>query len=279
MSGKDKPKSAPDVPGATKAVRKLGDELAEARQLHRLLVDPLLNTVRAERLRVSVTRSLWFFLACGLGFTTAGVQAFLADGYTTADPQWWAAWLVEPAFAGILITLLRWEAEMLARRLEVTAAVVRKLKRLLLFSTLVMNVIPTVRPPDGHSFNLGNLFVHIVIPLIVFFLAEVMPVVQEMCTRAKDTATVPAAPDVDLDQQTDEPPADIVRPAVAPVVPSVKLPPTVMTQVRTTLDSVRSEGRTPNVADIAKVVALPDNLARQLLADLTPVNGHTVPNI
>ncbi|MDQ3402239.1 MAG: hypothetical protein M3548_02450, partial [Actinomycetota bacterium] len=198
MSDMDTAPTGTDTdPGRTKRVRRLSDELAEARNLHALTTDPLLAVVRLERLRVSVTRSLWFFLACGLGFTTTGVQAFLADGRSWTDPVWWGAWLVEPAFAGILITVLRWEADMLARGLIITARAVTKLKRVLLGATLFMNVYPTFDPPQDHTFSLGTTFVHLVIPVVVFFIAEVMPVIQEMCTQAKnavDTAASPTTP-------------------------------------------------------------------------------------
>ncbi|MCG8919244.1 hypothetical protein L6E12_26060 [Actinokineospora sp. PR83] len=275
MSGKE---GTEEGNGITRAVRKLGDDLAEARQMAPLMADPLLNAIRVERLRVSITRSLWFFLCCGLGYTTAGVQAFLANGRTPADPAWWAAWLVEPAFAGILVTLLRWEAEMLARGLHVTARAATTLKRILLGATLFMNVYPTIRPPEGERFSLGAAFVHLVIPLVVFFLAEVMPVVQQLCTQAKTAPgfTVPAP--VDDHQAQQEPlrtsPATLPEPARPTTAPTStpttrpKLPPVVLAQVRAEVDAARAAGRTPTVADVTRVVDLPVTTAALVLADL-----------
>lgn len=283
--------------GRTKAVRKLGAALAEARELFPLMADPLLNVVRTERLRLSVTRCLWFFLTCGLGYTTVGVHDFLAHGHNPDTPMWWAAWLVEPAFAGILVTLLRWEAEMLARGLKVTAAAVRRLKRLLLFATLVMNVVPTLPFVPGVKFNAGNMFVHLVIPLIVFYLAEVMPVVQQMCTTAKTLATVaempqpaatpapsnpptPAAPEpTTATTRPEQPPAPApapVRASVPAAVPGrVRLPDGLAAKVANAITAARSEGRTPTVADVQAVVRLPDGVAARVLADHT-TNGHAV---
>lgn len=129
-----------DDQGETRAVRRLRARLAESRQLHGLSSDPLMHAVRLERFRVSVTRSMWFFLTLGLAFTTTGVHEFLAGHLTPAAVLWWGAWLVEPALAGVLVTLLRWEAEMLSRGLAVDAAPVTWLKRLLLGTTLVTNV-------------------------------------------------------------------------------------------------------------------------------------------
>nr|WP_042184393.1 hypothetical protein [Kibdelosporangium sp. MJ126-NF4]CEL16269.1 hypothetical protein [Kibdelosporangium sp. MJ126-NF4]CTQ94193.1 hypothetical protein [Kibdelosporangium sp. MJ126-NF4] len=278
MFGKDTTPSSPDNAGRTRAVVKLEAALRESRRLQRLLTDPLLVAVRAERLRVSVTGCLWFFLACGLGFTAAGVQAFLADGYTVADPQWWAAWLVEPCFAGILITVLRWEANILAWGSEVAARVVGRLKGLLMFATLVMNVVPTLWPPGGHPVNPGNVFVHLIIPVIVYLIAEVIPEVQRTCTHVKQTAAAMTSPEIPEDSGPAVTAA--VPGATAPArVPRVKLPPAVLTQIRNALDIARRQDRVPTVEDITRVVSLPDITARQLLADLTrPMNGHTAPD-
>jgi hypothetical protein len=124
-------KSAPDndTPGPSRRVKALAHQLDEARDVHRLATDPMLGAVTADRFRVSVTRTMWFFLAVGLGFTTTGVHDFLAGHLPTSDPMWWGAWLAEPALAGILITLLRWEAAMLSHGIDVADKPVRYLKR------------------------------------------------------------------------------------------------------------------------------------------------------
>jgi hypothetical protein len=196
-----KPKHPNDnQPGETRAVRKLRARLDESRQLHALTGDPQLNAVRADRFRVSITRSLWFFLAAGLGFTTTGVHEFLAGHLTPADSMWWGAWLVEPALAGILITLLRWEAQMLSQGIPIASEPVSWFKRVLLGATLITNVWCALAPADGRV-NSGMVFLHVVIPLVVFLIAEVMPVIQQRCTTARDqalrstpTASMPAEP-------------------------------------------------------------------------------------
>ncbi|WP_233576272.1 hypothetical protein [Saccharopolyspora rhizosphaerae] len=108
---------------------------------------------------------LWFFLALGLVFTTTGVQQFLAGRSTTADPLWWAAWTVEPMFAGLLI-VLNFEAVILAHGVSPDHQWSR-LKRVLLTSTLLMNVIPQVLPllrGRWAEFNAGSAVVHAIIP-------------------------------------------------------------------------------------------------------------------
>ncbi|MFV2017582.1 hypothetical protein [Micromonospora sp. LOL_023] len=179
----DKPARVP------RPVRKLSKRLDVARQLHDLEQDAALDIVDIERLRVSVTRSLWVFLAVGSVFTTTGVQDFLAGHLTPADPVWWGCWGVEPCLVGILITILRWEAAMIARGIDIDSRAVDWLKRFLLGSTLVMNVVPALFPREG-GISAGMLAAHIMVPVLVFFLAEVMPIVQARCTQARRAVTL-----------------------------------------------------------------------------------------
>ncbi|MGW5054732.1 hypothetical protein [Actinokineospora sp. NPDC004072] len=288
--------STPDTPpredGRTRRVRRLVDELAEARELHALTADPHLTAVRAERFRLSITRGLWFFLACGLGFTTTGVHAFLAGDREPDDPLWWGAWLVEPALAGILITVLRWEAEVLARGLEITARSVGALKWVLLGATLFMNVYPTLAPPPGGSVSVGSVFVHLVIPVIVFLIAQVVPVVQQTCARLRDTpppaptpaVTEPAAQAHDTAPPATTAPTEPPTPAAptpppvlapAPAPGRVRLPDDLAAKVAASITYARAQGRTPSVADVQSVVRLSDALAARVLADHI-TNGHPV---
>ncbi|WP_420118559.1 hypothetical protein [Micromonospora sp.] len=207
-------------------VRKLSKRLDVARQLHDLEQDAAaLDIVDIERLRVSVTRSLWVFLAVGSVFTTTGVQDFLAGNLTPADPVWWGCWGVEPCLVGILITILRWEAAMIARSIDIDSRAVDWLKRFLLGSTLVMNVVPALWPREG-SISAGMLAAHIMVPVLVFFLAEVMPIVQARCTQAR-RAVVLTNPETNYPEPAELTPAATAVPApsrqVAPVAP-VEIP-------------------------------------------------------
>ncbi|XTZ18268.1 hypothetical protein ACQSSU_13300 [Micromonospora echinospora] len=195
-------------------VRKLSRRLDVARQLHDLEQDAALDIVDIERLRVSVTRSLWIFLAVGSVFTTTGVQDFLAGHLTPADPVWWGCWGVEPCLVGVLITVLRWEAAMIAREIEIGSKAVDWLKRFLLTCTLIMNVVPAIRPREG-GISAGMLAAHIMVPVLVFFLAEVMPIVQARCTQARRAVTL-------TKPQTSEPASP--APTVEPPAPSVEAP-------------------------------------------------------
>ncbi|WP_320069334.1 hypothetical protein [Micromonospora sp. RTGN7] len=190
-------------------VRKLSKRLDVARQLHDLEQDTALDIVDIERLRASVTRCLWLFLAVGSVFTTTGVQDFLAGDRSPADPVWWGCWGVEPCLVGILITILRWEAAMIARDIDIDSRAVDWLKRFLLGSTLVMNVIPALFPREG-GISPGMLAAHFMVPILVFFLAEVMPIVQARCTQARRAITLPEKAPTPV-----PPPAPPVAPASA----------------------------------------------------------------
>lgn len=265
--------TATDDPRETRAVRRLRAQLDEAQDIHQLTTNPLLGAVRADRFRVSVTRSMWFFMTCGLGFTATGVQAFLAGNIGPTDPMWWGAWLVEPAFAGILITLLRWEAEMLAHGLAVDDSPVKWLKRVLLGATLITNVWSSVRPPDGRV-NSGMVFLHVVIPLVVFLLAEVMPVIQHRCNTAKDNAVrVTALP---ASASSSSSPAPVVPAAVPAARSAVKLPSHMQGALDAKANEVQQQGRTLTAQDIQDALNVPEQYAERLAAQLGASNGHTV---
>ncbi|MCC8244240.1 hypothetical protein [Saccharothrix luteola] len=236
-------------------MQRLRARLAESHQLHDLTSDPLLHAVRLERFRVSVTRSMWFFLALGLGFTTTGVHEFLAGHLTPLAALWWGAWLVEPALAGILVTLLRWEAEMLTHGLAVDAAPVVWLKRLLFGATLVTNVWSSLRPPSGRV-EYGVVFLHVVVPLVVFLIAEVMPVIQHRCNAARDRVMATAAP------------VPTTTTAFNTPRTALKLPSHLQAVLGAKAAEVREQGRAITPADVQAAVNVPAAFAVQLADQL-----------
>lgn len=276
-------------------VRRLTKRLDVARQLHDLEQDSALDIVEIERLRVSVTRCLWLFLAVGSAFTTTGVQDFLAGHLTPADPVWWGCWGVEPCLVGILITILRWEAAMIARDIAIDSRVVDWLKRFLLTSTLIMNVVPALWPREG-EISAGMLAAHIMVPILVFLLAEVMPIVQARCMQARRAITLPtpkrpkpvpppapvAAP-ISMPAPVMEPPVP-PTPVSAPVSSLAKvsspvsldglgIPAGVQTQIRRLITDL---DRPVTAADIQQATRLPLPLAARVADRLTPagMNGH-----
>jgi hypothetical protein len=274
MSGKST--SDEDSPQVSRRVRALTHQLDEARDVHRLATDPMLGAVTADRFRQSVTRTMWFFLAVGLGFTTTGVHDFLAGHLAPSDPMWWGAWLAEPALAGILITLLRWEAAMLSHGVDVDHRAVTYLKRVLLAATLIANVWAAFSPSHG-GVSKGMVFFHIVIPTVVFLLAEVMPVIQQRCTlvREQALASAPTPPPTESRPASPRLPADAV-PSPPARSPRLKLPPDMTDRITAVVRQTRAEGREPTTDDIRRTVKVSDTMAAQILADLAVHNGHSL---
>ncbi|MFC7342108.1 hypothetical protein [Saccharopolyspora griseoalba] len=292
--------------GQTRRVRKLGDRISEARHLRGLVRDPDLQAVEMERSGRRTLVGLWFFLALGLVFTTAGVQRFLAGKTTMADPLWWAAWTVEPMFAGLLIVLLNFEAVILSHGIEPDHDWWSRLKHVLLASTMAMNVIPQVMPLVSSSwgeFNPGSAAVHAIIPVIVYGIAEVIPVIQ-----ARQRAVILAA--YEAADATAPPPAEPAPPAppkppepvagTAPPKPSEsaagtatreqrtaeipkaiskgpKLPPPMAQAVQSAFARAQQEGREFTAGDVNAVIKVAPDLAEQIVASYTqPTNGHAL---
>ncbi|GAA3352119.1 hypothetical protein [Saccharopolyspora gregorii] len=273
--------------GRTRRVERLGERIAESKRLRPLSLDPDLIAVAMERTRRRTVVGLWFFLALGLSFTTTGVQAFLAGDATSGDPVWWAAWTVEPMFAGLLILLLNFEAVILAHGVEPGHHWWTRIKRVLLGTTLFMNVVPQLHPD---RFQLGSLAVHLIIPVVVYGLAEVIPVIQARsrqvvmqgyaeaegpCSPAETTDPGPRpAPVADVPAVPAPPaPAPSAPSSPVPVVEPVKrgprLPAHVVDALKRARDQAAEEGRGFAPADVQRVVKVPDAMATAIHADLS----------
>lgn len=289
--------------GETGRVAKLRAAIEESRRLRPLMQDPDRIAVIVERTTIHTVRGLWFFLALGLVFTTTGVQDFLAGNATPADPLWWGAWTVEPMFAGLLILLLNFEALILSYGVKPDHDWWTWLKRILLGSTLFMNVVPQIRI---EGFEPGSFAVHAIIPVIVFGLAEVIPIIHarshqviaDAYARAEQAAagstgdtdehaqqqapvTAPAPPDEpETDHVTEgpaEPPA-LVKPdtAVRTVQQGPKLPAAMAQAVADAYQQAANQGRRFTPADVQRVISVPDQVADQIARSYAPANGHAV---
>lgn len=261
-------------PGATRRVHKLSDRIAEARHLRGLVRDPDLQAVEMERCGRRTLRALWFFLALGLVFTTTGVQQFLAAGAAPTDPAWWAAWTVEPMFAGLLISLLNFEAAILAHGIAPEHPWWTRLKGALLTSTMAMNVLPQLAPlvGAGGEFNVGSLAVHAVVPVIVYGLAEVIPVIQarqrQVITQAYALADQGQSESEAAETRaTEEPAVDEPAPALEFASKGPKLPAAMLDRVARAKEAARAEDRELTAADVQNVIKVPETLAEQIAAD------------
>ncbi|MCC3765196.1 hypothetical protein K3N28_19240 [Glycomyces sp. TRM65418] len=284
-------KASEDTEEEAKKVAKLRKKVGEARQVHRIADDPYLKVVELDRFRASISGALWFFLSVGLAYTTVGVHDFIAEGLHVADPMWWGAWAVEPALAGMLITVLRWEAAMLMRGIRIESGWVTFTKWVLLGSTLIMNVLSSL---DGSTVEK---FLHVAFPGLVFCLAEVMPVVQDRFAKARakilaEIAQVDAQ-DRETEQRTDEasppstgtdlhtefaahastlappspglPPLSVSPPQHTPpaTVRPPKLPAPMLKAIEDKAAEVANAGRAMTAADVQAVAKLPAGMAEQ----------------
>lgn len=282
--------SAATATGETRRVSKLRDQIAEATRLRGLVRNPDLRAVEIERHRRRTLAGLWFFLALGLCFTTTGVQQFLAGPVTAADPVWWAAWTVEPMFAGLLIMLLNFEALILSYDIDPDHPWWRRLKRILLASTLGMNVIPQLAPLVGlgGTFNPASALVHALIPLIVYGLAEVIPVIQARARQAihhvhaqtdittEASAAVSPPPELQPAEPEPEPePSPPPEAANAATRTGSRLPATTVAKLQTARDEAQQHGRALQPADVQAVIKVPEAMAADLAAEFT-TNGNPV---
>ena len=88
--------------------------------------------------------------------------------------------------------------------------------------------------------------------------------------------TEPAAPAEAADPVAPEPePRE--SSAVPAGVPRVRLPADITARIDAAVTAARDEGREPSIEDIQRVARVPADLARRVLADRPPTNGHPLP--
>lgn len=288
----------PEQAGQTSRVRKLAAAIAEARQVRGLVRDPDLRAVELERQGRRTLIGLWVFLSLGLVFTTAGVQRFLAGDTTPADPLWWAAWTVEPMFAGLLIVILNFEAVILSYGHAPDHEWWSRLKRVLLASTLAMNVIPQVTPllrGRWQEFNVGSAAVHAIIPVIVYGIAEVIPVIQARrreimldiyAAADEQSAARPATPDPAPEPVPESAAPVAMEPSLpAPSIPEdgfevparalKMLPGSLAEKIRAAYSHASREGREFTAADVRAAAKVPEPMAEKIAAEIRIHNGHS----
>ncbi|WP_025273501.1 hypothetical protein [Haloglycomyces albus] len=217
-----------------KGIRKLRRELDRAQHLHNLASNPYLQIVRLDRFATSTRILIWSGLLLAIGFTTSGVHGFIAGDRDSSDPIWWGAWAIEPALAGLVITILRWESFILSHNVTVNSRWVQTTKYALLSGSLVMNVVSAL--PKG----IVLIVLHTLIPLMVLCIAEVLPVVEARLNTVRTrllaelNTTTGNERDV-LDDRASEESVDTVpspapapastSPAVSPIESPARTPP------------------------------------------------------
>lgn len=212
--------AATQASGRTRRVRRLAGKVAEARHIAALQDSPLLvsahtprvlRTIRrgaeavklvqlrqnpafaalaAVRARRAVTLTGLTALLIALGWSTAGVQSFAAGTAPRFSAAWWFAWAVEPFVSLALLTVVIARAFLAARGRSLTHSTARRVERLFLGMTLLMNTwnhLPGVARP----FVFGQLVIHCLGPLVAVCIVTVLP----MLWAAIDQANTPDATD------------------------------------------------------------------------------------
>ncbi|WP_252365220.1 hypothetical protein [Saccharomonospora piscinae] len=202
---------------------------------------------------------------------------------------------VEPMFAGLLITLLNFESVILAHGVAPNHPWWSRLKHVLLSSTLAMNVLPQLVPlaqVQWERFNLGSLAVHAIIPVIVYGIAEVIPVIQArqreivlnvyaQADKHDTSHAAPEEPEPESRRGQLEPPAPVPpaaeplpEPRPEPVSPRKaagvlgKLPGSLRDTVTALAASAHQEGRPVTAEAITQRVALPEAMVTALVDEL-----------
>jgi hypothetical protein len=163
---------------------------AEAVKLVQLRQNPAFAALATVHARRFVTTTGLTALIIALGWSTAGVQAFAADGAARFSSTWWFAWAVEPFVSLALLTVVITRAFLASRGQPVTAPTVRRVEWLFLSMTLLMNTWLHL-PGVAHPFQFGQLIIHALGPIVAVCVVTVLP----LLWAAIDQATTQSSGD------------------------------------------------------------------------------------
>lgn len=163
----------------TGKVRKHRKKAAEAARLHELAQDPMMRAYRALRTRRRVVAVAMVSLALALGWSTAGVQAFAAEGADPWSPRWVFAWLVEPFMSLALIVVVYARTYLATLGQPIESKTLTRVERIFLGLTVGMNAWPYLpwSLPDGREFSLSSLVLHLLGPIVAVAIVVALPII------------------------------------------------------------------------------------------------------
>ncbi|MFB4265269.1 hypothetical protein [Nonomuraea sp. GTA35] len=166
-------------------VRKHRRKAAEAARLHRLAQDPMMRAYRTLRARRRIVAVAMVALTLALGWSTAGVQAFAAEGAAVWSPRWWFAWLVEPFMSLALLVVVSARTYLATLDQPINSPTLTKVERLFLGLTLGMNAWPYLpwSLPEGKSFSVSSLVLHLLGPIVAVAIVIALPIILAAFTR------------------------------------------------------------------------------------------------
>ena len=168
----------------------------EAERLHEIAQRPAMRAWQAARMRRLVVAAAMVSLTLALCWSTAGVQAFAAEGATAWSARWLFAWCVEPFMSLALLTVVGAKAYMGTRCQPVESTKLTWIEFGFLALTLGMNAWPHL-PGVADRFSFSRLVLHILGPIVSVAVVTSLPIILEAFARLNHGPSAPA------DQQWD----------------------------------------------------------------------------
>lgn len=180
----------------------LAEQAREATKIRRLDTDPDVVAFRIEKTNKLVDRGVMTAVLFGMAFCAANVAAFALDLFkahyaaseaylvaTGTGPLWWAAWLVDPAFSVLVMTILK--AEQITSRYGVsTGRTVLGVGIFAFLATYVMNTWKAwedVLASDGVK-GWDGVVLHSVVPGLVLASVVVAPLLRKSLANCVERA-------------------------------------------------------------------------------------------
>lgn len=181
----------------------LAEQAREATKIRRLDTDPDVVAFRIEKTNRLVDRGVMIAVLFGMAFCAANVAAFALDLFkahyakpdeaylvaTGTGPLWWAAWLVDPAFSVLVMTILK--AEQLTSRFGVsTGRAVMGVGIFAFAATYVMNTWKAWEDVLGSGGTKGwdGVVLHSVVPGLVLAAVVVAPLLRKALANCVERA-------------------------------------------------------------------------------------------
>ncbi|MET8049810.1 hypothetical protein ABZU75_19660 [Streptosporangium sp. NPDC005286] len=163
----------------TAKVRKRRKAAREASRLHELGQNPAMRAWQAARMRRLLVAVAMVSLTLALAWSTAGVQAFAAEDAPPWSPAWMFAWLVEPFMSMALLFVVGARAYLATRGQPIVSRPLVRIEGLFLALTFGMNVWPYLpwSLPDGETFKVSGVVLHILGPIIAVAIVIALPIV------------------------------------------------------------------------------------------------------
>ena len=160
----------------SRKVRKRRRAAHEAARLHALAQDPAMRAWQAARMRRVLVVAAMVSLTLALAWSTAGVQAFAADGAPAWSPAWLFAWLVEPFMSMALLVVVGARAYMGTRGQPIESKTLTRIEWLFLGLTIGMNGWPYA-PGVAEQFSLSRLVLHLLGPVVAVAIVTALPII------------------------------------------------------------------------------------------------------